>query len=174
MIIKFKKWFDELAENAILVKKAKASAKGDESKWGKEIWRSSEKNKQIKMKFRDEGAKLGLRSRPSYVTGAGEWLYDFIWREFDHSGNLIGVKLAMEIEMSDMNLKGIRYDFNKLLQSDAEYKVMVFQLKEEAEVNEALDNLHMAFMSYQAKAPAHYLLAGWCTRKQKFIFHDFL
>ena len=173
MIEKFKVWMNEIQEEALKEKHNKAIAKGDESKWKKEIWASPEKNKAIKARFRDEGANLGYRSRPSYVTNAGEWLYDFIWREFDSSGNLINVILTMEIEVSDMHLKGIKYDFNKLLQADSTYKILVFQLKAESEVNMALANFKSAAELYNSKSDTEYLLCGWCTSKNEFIYSDF-
>ncbi len=173
MIQKFKNWMGEIQVKAIADKHGKAQIKGDETKWQKEIWKSPDKNKSIKNRFRDEGAKLGYKSRPSYVTNAGEWLYDFVWREFDDSDNLINVILTMEIEVSDMNEKGIKYDFNKLLQADSMYKILVFQLKTEQEVINALENFKSAAEIYNSKSESEYLLCGWCTSKNKFLYSDF-
>lgn len=169
MIEVFKQWFIEIRENVIDEKKSKASAKGDESQWKKEIWASQDKNKDIKSRFRDEGEKLGYKSRPSYKTNAGEWLYDFIWREFDDSNNLKRVVLSMEIEVSDKHFK---YDFNKLLQSDSKYKIMVFQVKHEKEVEDVFLSLKSAICAYQSRVDSYYLLVGWCTSKNDFTFRD--
>jgi len=173
MIENFKKWILEIQSEALTEKRNRAKEKGDESKWKKEIWKSPEKNEAIKIRFRDEGEKLGYKSRPSYKTKAGEWLYDFIWRKFDENGNLVGIELAMEIEVSDMHLKGIKYDFNKLLQSDSKYKILIFQLKTENEVNLALDCLFEATNKYVSKSESEYLLCGWSTAINQFIFKDF-
>lgn len=169
MIEEFKKWFREIQQEAIDEKIKKARKNGDETAWKKEIWRSPDKNKAIKARFRDEGAKRGFKSRPSYVTGAGEWLYDFVWREFDENNDLKRIVLTMEIEISD---KSFRYDFNKLLQADSPYKIMVFQLKHEAEIQGMFASLTSAIDAYQAKVGAHYLLCGWCTSQNNFMFSD--
>lgn len=173
MIEDFKSWIIEISDNAIDEKKAKARSKGDESKWQREIWSSPEKNKAIKSKFMLEGEKLGYRTRPSRTTNAREWLYDFVWRRFDEHGNFVGVDLAMEIEVSDMNTGGIRYDFNKLLQSDSKYKILVFQLKTEPEVVSAIDALHTSSMAYSSKVAAEFLICGWITSKNIFEFKAF-
>ena len=174
MIEKFKNWFSEIREDAIEQKKAIAREKGDERAWKKEIWKSPDKNNAIKVKFRDEGAKLGYKSRPSYVTGAGEWLYDFIWREFDESNNLKNIILAMEIEVSDMEENRIKYDFNKILQADSKYKIMVFQLKTKTEVLVVLENFEKAAKIYNSKLESQFLLCGWCTNTNEFMFSDFI
>lgn len=173
MIESFKEWFSDIREEAIKDKKVKAKIKGDETAWKKEIWKSPEKNKVIKNKFRDEGFKLGYKSRPSYVTGAGEWLYDFVWRKFDESGNLKNVILTMEIEMSNLHESEKKHDFNKLLQADSQYKVMVFQSKSKKDTLTALEKFENAAKVYNSKSESKYLLCGWCTSKNEFIFSDF-
>ncbi|MDL0433870.1 hypothetical protein QPM17_22265 [Marinobacter sp. TBZ242] len=135
----FKAWLMEVQENALAIKRAKALEAGDESLWKKEKWLSPQKNADITARFRDEGEALGYRSLPSYKTGAGEWLYDFVWRKFDDEGHLEEIVLAMEIEMSDRTQRGMMRDFAKLLQSDASYKIMVFQHKTEDDVLTAFE-----------------------------------
>jgi len=174
MINEFKKWLIEIQDEALEVKRIKAAAKGDESKWKSEIWKSPEKNSAIKSRFQIEGDKRTYKSRPSSETNAGEWLYDFVWREFDKQGNLLGLKLVMEIEVSDMNEKGIKYDFNKLLQADSEHKILVFQLKTENEVVTALDNFEKSAKAYRTKINSKFLLCGWSTALNKFMFSDFV
>ena len=173
MITKFKTWFKEVEDTAIKRKKREARNKGDESKWKKEIWQSIQKNKDIKHKFRDEGFNLGYNSRPSYKSKAGEWLYDFIWRKFDGEDNFLELVLAMEIELSENTFKGFRYDFNKLLQSDATYKIFVFQKKMENEIEEIFKLLVESTIKYKSKIESEYLICGWCYSKNTFLFHDF-
>jgi hypothetical protein len=173
MIKEFEKWMREIQDEAIARKKEQAKAKGDESKWKKEIWKSPKKNEDIKLRFEKEGDNLGYNSRPSYSKKRGEWLYDFVWREFDGNGNLLGIKLAMEIEVSDMTEKGIRYDFNKLLQADSDYKILVFQMKTEDEVNKALSNFEKIAKDYKSKLESDFLLCGWVTSLNSFIFKNF-
>lgn len=86
---------------------------------------------------------------------------------------MLNIVLAMEIEVSDMEEKAIKYDFNKLLQADSQYKVLVFQLKTESEVNAALEDFTNAAKVYNSKSNSEYLLCGWCTSKNKFLFSDF-
>lgn len=173
MIDSFKGWLIDISSEAIKEKKAKARAKGDESLWQKEIWSSPCKNRAIKERFMIEGDRRGYKSRPSSSTKAREWLYDFVWRKFDDKGNLTSVDLVMEIEVSDMNTGGIRYDFNKLLQADAKYKILVFQLKTEIEVESAIEVLRSAAMAYTSKVEANFLLCGWITSMNMFKFEEF-
>jgi hypothetical protein len=173
MIEEFKEWMIEIQDAALTKKRMQAKAKGDESNWKSEIWKSPDKNKDIKLKFQAEGDKRNYKSRPSSETKAREWLYDFVWRQFDDEGNLLGLKLAMEIEVSDMNEKGINYDFNKLLQADSDYKILVFQLKTEDEVCTALLNFEKAAKVYRSKFGSDFLLCGWSTSLNKFSFSSF-
>lgn len=172
MLDQFKIWFTEIAQKAIDQKVSKASKKGNAETWKSEIWRSSDKNSDIKKRFRDEGAARGYKSRPSYVSGAGEWLYDFVWREFDEDERLVRVVLAMEIEVSACNPKSIRYDFNKLLQADAEYKILVFQQKTKSEVDSTFSFLQDSFSIYQKKSDSAFLICGWCTAENSFSFRE--
>ncbi|TLF45933.1 hypothetical protein FEI13_17610 [Halomonas urmiana] len=173
MIEQFKQWLLEVQDAALEEKKEKAEKQGDASQWKKQIWKSPEKNRAIKAKFRDEGAQLGYRSRPSYKTGAREWLYDFVWRKFDDENHLQEVVLAMEIEMSDRNMRSLMLDFTKLFQSDASYKVFVFQFKTEDEVGAAMEHFIQSAQRYKTKIPAQMLLCGWSTSLNRFLFSDF-
>lgn len=173
MITDFKQWIHEIQCNAINIKREKAKNKGNEDNWKSEIWKSPDKNSEIKRRFRDEGVKLGYRSKPSYVTKSGEWLYDFVWRKFDENNNLIEVVLTMEIEVSDMNIKGIMYDFNKLLQADSKYKILIFQLKTEADIELALVQFEKSAKIYNEKSKSEYLLCGWSTDLNEFLFNEF-
>ena len=167
MVESFKRWFQEIREDAVKEKMNKARMKGDESKWKKEIWRSPDKNRAIKERFCAEGTRLKYESRPCNKTHSKEWLYDFVWREFDSQRNLKRVILAMEIEVSDQYFN---YDFSKLLQADSEYKIMVFQVKLEQEVEKVFQLLSTAVLNYQSKTASNYLLVGWCTSLNDFIF----
>ncbi|MFZ2449775.1 MAG: hypothetical protein WAW36_04565 [Methylovulum miyakonense] len=171
MIGQFKEWITDIQNTALSEKRKKAEEKGDVSKWKKEIWKSPEKNKAIKARFLKEGRLRGYRPRPS--DNSGEWLYDFVWREFDAENNLVRVVLTMEIEVSGMTESAIKYDFQKLLQADSEYKILVFQLKTEAEIQNALNNFRRCAQIYQVRVDARYLLCGWCIAKNEFIFEDF-
>lgn len=168
MIEDFKSWLTELGENAVQRKNAIALKTGKRPKWT-----STKKNKEIKEKFTREGLKLsGIKPRSSADRKAGEWLYDLIWREFD-SGNFLSVKLAMEIELSDMEERGLVYDYNKLLQSDSKYKVFVFQQKTKDEAKHIFGQLESRSKIYKNRTESSTLLCCWCWDTGTFLFHDF-
>ncbi|KAF3983160.1 MAG: hypothetical protein HFP78_00150 [Methylococcales symbiont of Hymedesmia sp. n. MRB-2018] len=169
MINEFKDWFNELGTNAIKRKKAIVLKTGKKPKWT-----SKTKNKEIKEKFTKEGLLIkGIKPRSSNDRKAREWLYDLIWREFDSDNNFIGVKLVMEIELSEMKESGLIYDFNKILQSDADYKVFVFQQKTEEESKKLFAKLQKSSEVYKSKVKSSFLLCCWCWKTGTFIFKDF-
>ena len=138
------------------------------------------KNQAIKNKFRDEIEKLKdeegqqiYRSRPSYKTKAGEWLYDFISRRFDKEHNLIEVFLTMEIDLSDSNECEHKYDFYKLLQADSKYKVFVFQSKAKGDVLYRFSILKNSAQKYIFLSNSDFLFCGWSTLDNKFYFDEF-
>lgn len=79
----------------------------------------------------------------------------------------------MEIEMSDSSQRGLMRDFAKLLQSDAAYKVMVFQHKTEDDVQTAFEHFKAKSRKYRAKIPSEFLLCGWSTSLNQFLFNEF-
>ena len=169
MIEDFKAWFTELGDNAIQRKNAIALKTGKRPKWS-----NTKKNKEIKERFSHEGLKIsGIKPRSSADRKAREWLYDLIWREFDSDKNFIGVKLAMEIELSDMKERGLVYDYNKLLQSDSEYKIFVFQQKSKDQTEQIFRKLASCSEIYKNKAESSTLLCCWCWDTGTFLFHDF-
>ncbi|SDO28374.1 hypothetical protein [Vreelandella arcis] len=163
-----------LEQQAIAEKKQKALAKhGDEAHWKRMIWRSPEKNHLIKVALAEEGQRLGFQVLPNPVTKRGEWLYDAVWRRVDANRNVIGIPLAVEIEVSDSRLGGIRYDFNKLLQAQADHKLMVFQVKTPTDVEEVFSRLMTSIDAFPHSHPCRYLLAGWCTTQHAFHFNTY-
>ncbi|EJG1894794.1 MULTISPECIES: hypothetical protein [Vibrio] len=170
MISEFMSWFDELGTSAMERKKQAQLKSGIRPKWNNTL-----KNKEIKLMFSERGKHIsGIRPRSSVDKKAKEWLYDLIWREFDSESNFIGVKLSMEIELSDMKLKGLRYDFNKLLQSDSEYKVFVFQQKTQVDADYIVYELTKSLSAYKHKSSSNYLLTCWCWETGTFLHHDML
>lgn len=155
---------------AIERKKALAAENngGDSSQWKREIWKSPYKNREIKAALAAEGQRLGFQVLPA--GNRGEWLYDLAWRRLDANRNLIGIPLAVEIEVSDNHLWGIRYDFNKLLQAQADHKLMVFQVQTQDEVEKTFARLEESIQVYPHAAPCRYLLCGWSTQQNIFWF----
>lgn len=173
MLYQIQEWLDDLA--AIANEKRRV-AKADERKF---IWYSTQKNKDIKRKFSIEGEKLSsngsrFSSRSSGDSSGREWLYDFALREFDESNHLLGIKLAVEIELSDSKVGGLIYDFNKLLQSDSSYKCFIFQKKDEAAFTEILGGLNNLLNKYHHRVDSQFIVACWITSKYKFIYQQFI
>lgn len=73
--------------------------------------------------------KKSLYSEANY----GEWLFDQCWLEYEEALNpntpLLSVPLALECEWQ-MGVSYIKHDFEKLLVSNANLKVMIFQQKD--------------------------------------------
>lgn len=162
-----------IQHHAIERKKAQAAEKfdGDMSQWKREVWPSPEKNRNIKAALAAEGQRLGFQVLPA--GRRGEWLYDLVWRRLDANRNLTGMPLAVEIEMSDSSLWGIRYDFNKLLQAQADHKLMVFQVQTFGEVEAAFERLEESIEVYPHAAACRYLLCGWSSQRNAFHFKDY-
>ena len=134
-------------------------------------WWARDKNKEIKKMLAEKGDKcFGLYS---YYSGKGrkEFLYDFCWvrrekRKDGKSDRLIEVVMAAEMEFSDRklgkgHLGGIRFDFNKLLQSDARYKIMFFQMPLKEEVESHAEKLICDANSYYSKFLSEVFICGW-------------
>jgi hypothetical protein len=170
MISDVKNWLNQLS-NIANVHKVTALSKGE-----KYIWHSPNKNKDIKRKFSEEGEKLAtkgrLSSRSSGKSTGCEWLYDFTLREFSSDNHFIGVPLVVEIELSDRKPKGLVYDFNKLLQSDADHRVFIFQQKNQAQYDDAISYIVSAFDAYIHKCNSKYLVACWLTSEYRFIYKE--
>lgn len=176
MIETFQQWFREIRDAAIEDKKMRArAAHGDESCWRQQPWRSPDKNRDIKRRFAEEGLRRGYRPRPSHLDARhGEWLYDVTWQRLDPEGFLLGIELAMEIEVSDAAPVAIRHDFAKLLQTDAPYRIQVFQQRDRPATEALLDYLDDAAARYQTRrdSSAALLLCGWCSRDNDFHFRS--
>jgi hypothetical protein len=54
-----------------------------------------------------------------------EWLYDLVWYKNNSEDNLEKVVLVLESELSDRSERGLKYDFEKLLCSNADYRVFI-------------------------------------------------
>lgn len=156
---------DKVQSEAIRVKRAK-----DPDHWKRKIWRSPDKNRDIKAALLEEGERLGFQVLPS--KSRGEWLYDLIWRRLDGNRNVIGITLAVEIEVSDSRAGGIRYDFNKLLQAQADHKLMVFQVKTSEDIKQVCDRLVRSIRAFPHAHPCRYLLCGWSTQENAFHYRE--
>jgi hypothetical protein len=89
-----------------------------------------------------------------------EWLYDMVWYKENSDNMLIEVPFVLEMEWSNFD-KEIKYDFEKLLISNSELRVMIFQKKSKDEVyriiNEMIDRINVFKNKNEADK---YLLIG--------------
>lgn len=140
----------------------------------KYIWYSAQKNKDLKLKLCGECEKLStntqiFKARASGEGGSGgEWLYDFILREFDSENHFVGVPFVAEIELSDSKSMGLLYDFNKLMQSDADKKAFIFQQKDESGFSDILTHIESALHKYKHKVSSEFLISCWITSEYVF------
>lgn len=170
IISKVKEWLGDL-ETLANEKRTLAKINGK-----KFIWYSKNKNKDIKKKFSQEGELLKvaqshrLSSRSSGASTGNEWLYDFILREFDAENNFVRVPLTAEFEFSDSKVSALIYDFNKLLQCDADNRVFIFQTKYKEDFDEVIKKIHSVLKAYHHKSPCHFLVACWMTSEYQFKY----
>lgn len=114
----------------------------------------------IKQGLTDLGISLGYRVCASGVNEAtaGEWLYDLVWYDMDELGFLRSVPLVLESEWL-RSLSDIKYDFEKLLVSNAPYKIMICQNGKES-VGGLIQYFQTAIKSFNNSAlPCVYVVA---------------
>lgn len=87
-------------------------------------------------KIKDALSNLGhnLKYISSSSLDGGEWLFDLIWFTEKKNKNFNQLILAMESEWYP-NWKDIKYDFDKLLTTNATYKLMICQSTESEKEN---------------------------------------
>lgn len=101
----------------------------------------------------------------------GEWLYDVCWLDWKKKDppRLKQVVLAAECEWG--NDGDIYDDFEKLVQSRARLRVMIFTKKNEEAVNGMIDDLKACASGFEQRQPGDdYLFCGYDNTKSGFIF----
>ena len=88
---------------------------------GDSVWTT-----RIKEILTDLGHSEGFEVCPDSCSGA--WLFDLSWYEENSNERLISIPLVVESEWN-RGLRHIRYDFEKLLSSNAERRLMICQAK---------------------------------------------
>ena len=159
----FEKWLNDLTD----------ARRDENNKWIR--WPKKEKNADIKKMFGDK-TPCGYESY--YSCENKEFLYDLTWVKHgeDKHGKtvLLEVALAMELEFSDGFMGkgkygGIKFDFNKLLQTNAKFKLMGFQMKTKTEVDDAIAEMERAIEYY--KPSSKVFIFGWAYGEAK--SHDY-
>jgi hypothetical protein len=101
----------------------------------------------------------------------GEFLWDGAMQERDAACNLVGVSLALESEW--MGRASIKEDFEKLLASGTEHRVMVCSAEALPGIQRQFGRLQKMIAAYRSRPGDRYLLAGWYGKKHtagKFIY----
>ncbi len=110
-----------------------------------------------------------VRSTVEGTSYGSEWLYDLTFLEKDND-RIIEIPLILESEWSP-KYENIAYDFDKLLQSKAKIKVMVFQQKNVQSVKEVFKKLKYSITSYSKSCSAEvYILCGLNWQSTEFSF----
>jgi hypothetical protein len=102
--------------------------------------------------------------------GAGaQWLFGLCWVDL-HQGRMRGLPLAAEVEWN-LNIGEIAEDFDKLLQSRAQHRLMVFEQRTGPDVAMVLKALKARIRAYRSRQPGdRYLFAGYDFVGKRFVF----
>ena len=111
--------FDDVEKLIIISLDALVIEANEKAYKGNSIWTS-----RIKELLATLGNELGYEVCPDASSGA--WLFDFSWYQNNDSDRLIRLPLVVESEWS-RSLNCIKYDFEKLLTSNAERRLMICQ-----------------------------------------------
>jgi hypothetical protein len=107
-----------------------------------------------------EDSGYTVRSSISSRKKSSEWLYDITILEVDEGGNILRLPLIAESEWKP-SLAEICYDFDKLLQSKADMKIMVFQQKSKENVEEVFQKLSTRLSMFKMRTEQEvFLLFG--------------
>lgn len=55
----------------------------------------------------------------------GEWLYDLVWYRNDSNNCMEKVGLVLESELSDRKPQGLKYDFEKILAANSDFRAFI-------------------------------------------------
>ena len=133
----------------------------------KEITSNSfgESNTGITKKIKDKIGKLGYEKKYEVASSIhnGEWLYDLVWFK-EENEILIDVGLVLESELSDRSVKGLRFDFEKLLLANCEIKVFICMAENNynsQSVNNVKSILKESFDKFKSNEKNRILLLIW-------------
>jgi hypothetical protein len=109
------------------------------------------------------GKEHGYIVYPNKDKFEGQWLVDLCWaiEGENWQKDFKGLKLACEIEWS-RNMDNILYDFQKLTVIDAEIRLMIFQYRNEIDLDEYIKAILQA-SNYTKSKGYNYLIAASCN-----------
>jgi hypothetical protein len=134
------------------------------------LWPNRRWTHEIKAHLGAMGLARGHAVFADECLGAGaQWLFALCWVDL-RNGRMRGVPLAVEVEWN-LNMGEIAEDFDKLLQSSAQHRVMIFEQRNAADVSMALKNLKARVGAYTARRKGdRFLFAGYDFTGRKLIF----
>ena len=99
-------------------------------------------------------------------TDGGEWLYDVCWLRYEED-DIVEIALAVESEW--LGGRNILEDFQKLCQSRAGLRLMVFQVPRPGEYARVLSVLLQQIQRFSFSQPDdQYILSCWIASKKEF------
>jgi len=114
--------------------------------------------------------KQGMYPEANY----GEWLFDLCWLEYAEGPfeqvPLISVPLALECEWQ-IGISHIKHDFEKLLLTNANLKVMIFQQETLADAKETCAKLREWIERFGPSSSGRYLLCCYVKDGEPKNFH---
>jgi hypothetical protein len=109
-----------------------------------------------------------------------EWLYDYLWFTNNDKDTLKNVQLIAESEWRNRNLKerddyfyNIRYDFEKLLVSRVQFKLMIFEAGNSNEIKLFIEQLKQVIDNCELPkidTESYYMFAVWDSAKKEFYY----
>jgi hypothetical protein len=164
--------FDSI-ENAIIDILSPIPEEAVSNQWNSDsIWTS-----QIKERICDLAKKFGYQVC-THKTAAinadwGEWVFDLSWLDFS-DGMILELELALECEWLP-NLDAIDSDFQKLIISKANHRVMIFQQANLSSISNIIEHFKEQILNFnKTQINDRYLFAGFHWDENKFTFEAYL
>lgn len=111
-----------------------------------------------------------------------EWMYDLHWyKEGNDHYTTVNLPLVMECEWQHRHRRerqkvaysGIKYDFQKLLITNAEYRLMVFKIVRLSDLDHLMEYFNGNINGYkQLPKGAKFLFVGFYHKKRTFYYHE--
>lgn len=135
------------------------------------LWPNRRWTHEIKAHLAAMGLESGHAVFADEALGAGaQWLFALCWVDL-RNGRMRALPLALEVEWN-LNMGEIAEDFDKLVQSTATHRVMVFEQRNAADVGMALKNLKARVAAYGPRRKGdRYLFAGYDFTGRQFVFN---
>jgi hypothetical protein len=134
------------------------------------LWPNRRWTHEIKAHLGAMGLERGYAVFADECLGAGaQWLFALCWVDL-RKGRMRGIPLAVEVEWN-LNMGEIAEDFDKLLQSTAAHRVMIFEQRNAADVAMVLKSLKARVHGYGARRKGdRFLFAGYAFTERKLVF----